>query len=335
MISDQGSTRSTGIGSWPGTDLTEALKIAFAECPDLPYLPELPARGPHADLIGRGSAVLTGLPVDLQPAGWRLADASGREHRQALALLRSDLDQLEEQAQGYSGDVKLSFAGPWTMAARMERPKGDRVVADSGARRDLGQALADGLADLVTELGKRLPEVRFILQLDEPLLPAVLAGSLPTASGLDRHRAVDRPEIAGAYSYLTQRLEVAGLSVPLAVHCCAPGAPVDLLRTAGVDGVFLDLDVLASPDWDALATGLESGLILGLGALPTSGSWSPDAVARRALRPLRDLGLDFAVASQLVVTPACGLAGMDRDSALTALRTVRRAAGILSEQLAD
>ncbi|RKH77014.1 methionine synthase, partial [Corallococcus praedator] len=29
---------STGIGSWPGTELADALKIAFAECPDLPYL---------------------------------------------------------------------------------------------------------------------------------------------------------------------------------------------------------------------------------------------------------------------------------------------------------
>ena len=46
---------STGIGSWPGTEMADALKIAFAECPDLPYLPELPARGPYAGLIGRGA----------------------------------------------------------------------------------------------------------------------------------------------------------------------------------------------------------------------------------------------------------------------------------------
>ena len=55
--------RTTGIGSWPGTDMADAIKIAFAECPDLPYLPELPARGPHAGLIGRGTAVLTGLGI--------------------------------------------------------------------------------------------------------------------------------------------------------------------------------------------------------------------------------------------------------------------------------
>ena len=52
--------RTTGIGSWPGTDMMDAIKIAFAECPDLPYLPELPARGPYAQLIGRSTAFLAG-----------------------------------------------------------------------------------------------------------------------------------------------------------------------------------------------------------------------------------------------------------------------------------
>ena len=62
--------RSTGIGSWPGTDMADAIKIAFAECPDFPYLPELPARGPYAELIGRSTAFLAGLSVDLRwPAG--------------------------------------------------------------------------------------------------------------------------------------------------------------------------------------------------------------------------------------------------------------------------
>ena len=157
--------RTTGIGSWPGTDMADAIKIAFAECPDLPYLPELPARGPYAQLIGRSTAFLAGLAVDLQPAGWRLTDASSRDHRLAISTLRSDLDVLEELAQGYEGTIKLSVAGPWTLAAMMERPRGDRVLADSGARRDLSQSLAEGIAQLVAELDRRLPDI-------DPLDPA-------------------------------------------------------------------------------------------------------------------------------------------------------------------
>ena len=206
-MTDLAPVRSTGIGSWPGTDIRDAIKIAFAECPDLPYLPELPARGAYAGLIGRSTALLAGLAVDLQPAGWRLADGSGRDHRLALSTLRSDLDELEEQAQGYAGPVKYAVAGPWTLAATVERPRGDRVLADHGARRELGQSLAEGLADLVAEMRRRLPETQPVVQLDEPLLPTVLAGGVATASGFSRHRTVEPQEVIAALRYVVERVD--------------------------------------------------------------------------------------------------------------------------------
>lgn len=339
MSGDPTPVRSTGIGSWPGTDLADALAIAFAECPDLPYLPELPARGAHAQLVGRGTAFLSGLAVDLQPAGWRLTDGSGREHRLARATVRSDLDLLEEVAQGYSGLLTFSFAGPWTLAAMMERPRGDRVIADSGARRDLGQSLTEGISQTIAEMRRRLPDVRPVVKLDEPSLPAVLAGSVPTASGFSRHRSVDEMEIGETYAQLVNALATPATGAPVTVHSCAPGVPVALLHGAGVRGISLDLDQLTTADWDALGAAMESGLWLGAGALPTavdgSAPLSADAVAGRVLRPLRALGLDPAIAAQLVLTPACGLAGHDPQAAVRALRTVRTAAGIVTEQLAD
>ena len=113
-------------------------------------------------------------------------------HRLAISTLRADLDTLEEHAQGYEGTVKLSVSGPWTLAAMMERPRGDRVLADPGARRDISQSLAEGIAQLVAELVRRLPDVDPLIQLDEPMLPAVLAGSIPNAKrpvATSRHRA--------------------------------------------------------------------------------------------------------------------------------------------------
>jgi len=323
--------RSTGIGSWPGTDMADAIKIAFAECPDLPYLPELPARGPYAQLIGRSTAFLTGLAVDVQPAGWRLTDASSREHRLAISTLRADLDLLEEHAQGYSGIVKLSAAGPWTLAAMMERPRGDRVIADSGARRDLSQSLAEGIAQLVVELDRRLPDLDILIQLDEPMLPAVLGGALATASGLSRHRAVEPPEVSGGLRHAVERLS----PTPVVVHCCAASPPIELLRTAGITGVLVDTDQLASADWDAVGASLEAGIWIGMGTLPTDRVLSPDQLARRVLQPLSDLGLEPPVAARIVITPACGLASATRDGAVRALRTVRTAAEIVTEQLAD
>ena len=297
--------RSTGIGSWPGTDMSDAIKIAFAECPELPYLPELPARGAYAEMIGRSTAFLAGLAVDLQPAGWRLTDASGRDHRLAISTLRADLDLLEEHAQGYQGPIKLSVAGPWTMAATMERPRGDRLLADRGARRDLSQSLAEGIAQLVAELVRRLPDVEFSIQLDEPLLPAVLAGTIATASGLSRHSAIEISEISGAISHAVHRLA----PTPTAVHCCATSPPIELIRSAGVSGVLVDVDKLSGADWDAVGPSLEAGLWVGLGALPTDGALGPDQLAQRVLRRLRDLNLHpELLVAQTVITPACGLA---------------------------
>lgn len=338
-MSDLTPVRSTGIGSWPGTDMADAIKIAFAEAPELPYLPELPARGAYASIIGRSTALLAGLAFDLQPAGWRLTDASGRDHRLARSTLRSDLDLLEELAQGYAGWVKFSVAGPWTLAATIERPRGDRLLADHGARRELGQSLTEGVSELIADMRRRLPDIRPLLQLDEPLLPVVLGGGVPTASGFSRHRVVDIPEVSGGFTQIVDRL-AATAEAPVVVHCCAADAPIGLLHRAGVRGVSVDLDLMSTKAWDEIGAGMSEGLWLGLGALPagpapTSPALTADWVARRVLRPLRGLGLDPELAAQLVLTPSCGLASATGAQAVTAMRTLRTAAGIVTDQLAE
>jgi hypothetical protein len=79
----------------PGTDFREAVRLVLGELPDLPHLPELPARGVHAGMVGRTLGAVTELGFDLQPAGWRLTDAAGLDHRRARSLLAEDLDVVE------------------------------------------------------------------------------------------------------------------------------------------------------------------------------------------------------------------------------------------------
>ena len=55
----------TGVGSWPGTDPREAATIVLGELGRLPHLVELPARGLGADMIGRASALLVDLQLDV------------------------------------------------------------------------------------------------------------------------------------------------------------------------------------------------------------------------------------------------------------------------------
>lgn len=328
-------TAASGIGSMPGEDASdydEAVKVVLDDLPDLPYLPELPGRGVHADMTGRALAIMSDLGADLQPAGWRLTDAPGADHRRARSLLAQDLDVVEERAQGFGGRFKIAVTGPWTLAATVERPRGDRVLADRGARRELAQALAEGLRVHIADVRRRLPDATFVVQVDEPALPAVLAGRVPTASGFHRHRSVDAPGASPALEWVFEAITSSG-AVPVA-HCCAADVPVSLLTGAGAEGVSVDLSVLASSAYDDLAGLMEQGRPVLLGVVPSTepGAWPTDqTLTEQVLRLLDMLGFDPEAAEEsLVVTPTCGLAGASSAWARRALALSRTVAANLS-----
>ncbi|MEU9738659.1 methionine synthase [Micromonospora chersina] len=321
---------ATGIGSLPGTDVAEAQRIVLGELPALPHLPELPARGPGADLIGRTGGLLVELPVELYAARWRIAPRPGRDLRRARDLMERDLDQLAEQAEEYAGPVKVQAAGPFTLAASLELPIGGRLLRDPGAVRDLAGSLGEGLRGHVAAVARRLPRATVLLQLDEPSLPAVLAGRVPTESGFGTHRAVGS-EVAR--TLLHDVIEAAG--VPTVVHCCAPDVPLDLIRTAGAVGVALDLDLVK--DLDPLGEAIDAGLGLLAGAapaLPPPAGRAPTSaqVADRVRRVWDQLGFPRRrLAEQVVVTPACGLAGATPAYVRTVLAACRDAGRRLAE----
>ena len=319
---------ATGVGSMPGDDFAEALRVVLGELPDHPHLPELPDRGAVAGLVGRAVATVGELGFDLQPAGWRLTDAPGIDQRRARSLLAQDLDVLEEQLQDYVGPLKVQVAGPWTLAATVEKPRGDKVLSDHGARRDLAQALAEGVREHLADVRRRVPSARLVLQVDEPALPFVLGGQVPTASGFGRHRSVTPPAATEALEWVVR---AAGQSATV-VHCCAADVPIGLLRRAGAGGISVDLAVLAASAYEELAVALDEGTRVHLGVVPATGQSPPSsrAALERVLRLLDMLGFGpDEVADELVLTPACGLAGADPAYARSALRAVREAAAEL------
>lgn len=315
----------------PGEDYPEAVRRSLGELPDLPFVPELPARGVTAAMTGRTLAVVEGLGFDLQPAGWRLTDAPGIDHRRAASLLAQDLDVLEELAQGYEGALKVQLAGPWTLAATVERPRGDRLVADSGARRELAQALAEGITGHLADLRRRVPGAELVVQVDEPALPAVLAGQVPTASGFGRHRSVKPPEASEALGWCFDAITAAGAST--VAHCCAGNVPFSLLRGAGAAGVSFDLDQLGVEQYDDLGTLIDDGARLYLGVVPSIDPPrvpTSKQVAERVERLLDMIGFaSEEVGGHLVLTPTCGLAGASASYARTALSLVQESAARL------
>ena len=325
-------TRASGVGSLPGDDVHEAVRLVVGELPDLPHLPELPDRGPAAGMIGRGVGVLSGLGADLQPAGWRLTDAAGADQRRARSLLAEDLDALEEHTQGFTGTVKLQVAGPWTMAASVERPRGDRVLADSGARRDLAQSLAEGLTEHVADVSRRVAGAELVVQVDEPSLPAVLGGRVPTASGWGRHRTVRPPEAGEALGWALAAAARAGAR-PV-VHCCAADVPVGLIASAGATALLVDAALLGPDSYDDVAVAVDGGLDLWPGVVPVSEPASRPAAEQLAgsvqrLWSALGYGADDLI-GRTVVTPACGLAGAGGAWARAALELTRDVARQLS-----
>jgi methionine synthase II (cobalamin-independent) len=324
------SGAATGLGSLPGTDVAEAQRLIIGELPELPHLPELPDRGPGADMIGRSAGLLVDLPVQLYVGRWQMAPRPGRDHRRIADLLERDLDQLTEQADRYAGPIKVQAAGPWTLAASLDLAIGGRMLRDPGAVRDLTDSLAEGLRRHVADVQRRLPRASVLVQLDEPSLPAVLAGHIPTESGLSAYRAVGG---AGAASAL--RAVVRAVGVPVIVHCCAPAVPLQVVRDAGAAAVALDLGTIK--DLDPLGEALEAGLGLFAGAVatrPAPGSPPPTSakVAERVRTLWSRLGFPAArLPEQVVITPACGLAGASPSYVRAVLKACRDAGRRLAE----
>lgn len=323
---------ATGVGSMPGGDAREAAKTVTGSFEDFPFLAELPARGPGADMIGRTAGLLVELYAHVEPSGWRISDRPGRDTRRARSWLGEDLDALEEFTQGYEGPLKVQAVGPWTLAAALELRGGEAALSDPGACRDLAGSLTEGLRGHLAEVRRRVPGARVVLQLDEPSLTSVLLGQVRTASGYRTHRAVDRQVVEGAL-----REVIAVHDGPVVVHSCAPGVPFGLLRRAGAAGVSFDFSLLTERDEEPIGEAVEAGTVLFAGVVPStdpaSGALSDPGGSVMGVRTLwRRLGLNpGTLAKSVVVTPTCGLAGASPEYARKALAHCARAARSLAD----
>ncbi|MFI6031317.1 methionine synthase [Amycolatopsis magusensis] len=300
---------ATGIGSMPGTDATEAAAVIFGELPDFPHEPELPSRGVGADLLGRTAGLLVDLAVEVVPSGYRVAARPGHDHRRAVDLRRWDLDVLQEAA-GRPPLLKTQVAGPWTLGAGIELPRGHRVMTDRGALREFSESLLEGLRTHVNELAARTG-AKIVVQLDEPSLPAVLAGALSTPSGYGNVPAVHAPEARDLLAHVIDGAKsITGQ--PVIVHCCAKRPPFELLREAGAGAIAFDLTVvdLSSAMLDEIGETWDAGVELFLGLTPATRSEKDlRALARPALDLVDRLGFNRSIlAERAVPTPVCGLA---------------------------
>jgi len=198
-----------------------------------------------------------------------------------------------------------------------------------------------------------------VVQVDEPGLPAVIAGTVPTASRLNR---LPVPETADLHTRLGAIISAARAFT--LVHCCALSVPFGIIKGAGADGVGCDLGRLAQTAEDGLAEAVEAGLGIVAGVIPATGTATApeppaaDGAARVVTALWQRMGWPVAqsggagpvkgdsegglgrragggVPAQVVLAPACGMAGATPGYARAAMARCREAARMLPELIEE
>ena len=335
----QNQVTATALGPWPGTDPAEAARIVRGELgsPHLPFLAELPDRGVGSDALGRTASLLVELAIDVQPHGWRLVDRPGKDLRRAKSALATDINVLADVAgseESSAKELKIQLRGPLSLAAGLYLHNGERALLDYGARRDIAESLAVGVAEHISRIRAAVPGAGIVVQLDEPDISSVLAGTIPTASGYRTLRSIPGEEVTGSWRLVIDALRAAGVAETV-VSVPEIEAPIQQILSSGADGVALPLKALTTRQWEQIATAVEAGKCLWAGALPIE---NPRATLPRTAglvdtvwRPWRQLGLPASSLGAVRVTPSDGLAGFSPSGAKEVLNRLTQIADGLNQ----
>lgn len=335
-------TGVSGTGPWPGTDVLEAQSSVVGDLVDspsevqgLPFSVLLPARGPWGERAGHAAALLTEVPTELGPHGWKLADRPGGDLARARAFVREDLDALAVAAHGYAGPLVVPVAGPMTLAATLYLARGDRVLSDAGAVSELAESLSLGVGEHVAAVRRVVPGADVTVLLHEPLLAQVVAGVLPTFSGYAALRAVRGPVAAERIAAVADGVRAGGASA-VVVHGGTSWAAVPAIRAAHADGLALAVGGLDERGWERVAETVEAGLRLWAELPPQASSQcaGPDVVGQADVltRPWRSVGLPAAGLRDVVLLAGEAPGQSTPDDARAALAGLVRAGRIVAER---
>lgn len=294
---------ATGIGSLPHEDAEEAARFALDAHPRLPSAPSLPKRSATEGMVAQAAWGITGVSV-LQD-GSLLVDEAAVDPEEPLGdpgvggepfvALRAFLDAIA----GRVAPFKLQLTGPVTLGLALHAV-GVATDRAFGVARLAVSARIKATLHLARQLAPGATPVMF---LDEPGLRAALDPGFP----LDLDDALDLVSSAMA---VIEDTAIAGL------HCCGP-ADWQAVLQSGPQILSLPVGMGAAGHAGAIAGFLERGGWIAWGAVPTDGPLieSGDVLWRRLWtewEALSAAGCDpRLVREQAIITPACGLVGLD------------------------
>ncbi|MCS4491836.1 hypothetical protein N7326_05560 [Corynebacterium sp. ES2794-CONJ1] len=311
-------------GEFPGTDLESAADIISSETGSLRAIPRLVQRGLGADLVGHTMAVIEELPVDIGPRSWRLSARPQQISRRLFDMRERDLDQLVEF--WGRGDIHCHVMGPWSLASRIELPRGHRAITDRGAVEEIFTLFAAGVQQHILDLKKRFGK-RVTLAIYEPDVKDLMRGTLPGTSDFDRIPAMNMEDLAPRLAHCVSVLPNDNTWLYLRSR-----EDFQIVQHAQFPGLMADIDSLCTAEiLDACGEAVASGMPLALGAVnPKKPYESETDLAQRVIRLADEWAIDRCLLlERLSITHTGDLSeGSQLDAAHT-LERVRKVAQIL------
>jgi methionine synthase II (cobalamin-independent) len=290
------------IGSLPHDDAAEAVAFVLDSQPRLPAAPSLPRRSAVEGMIPQAAWGIDG--VQVLADGSLLVDEGAVDPELPLdgGIQGEPFVALRAFIQAIAGRVapfKIQLTGPVTLGLALHAVgvPGDRAFAVAG------KAVGARTAAVLRAARHAAPGATPLVFLDEPGLTAALDPGFPL--GVD-----DTLDLVSSALAAIEERAIAGL------HCCGR-ADWPVVLQAGPQMLSLPVGAGATDHPGAFADYLERGGWLAWGAVPTDrplgetpeilwrrlvGEW--DGLAEGGCEPRR-------LVEQALITPACGLVGMD------------------------
>jgi methionine synthase II (cobalamin-independent) len=293
---------ASAVGSLPHEHVGEAVGFALAAQPRLPAAPSLPRRSAVEGMIPQAAWGIPGVLV--LPDGSLLVDEAAVDPDLPLGPALGDepfvgLRAFLAAIEGRVAPYKVQLTGPVTLGLALHAVG----VAADRAFAVAAKAVGARTREVLGEARRAAPGATPLLFLDEPGLTAALEPGFPL--GVD-----DTLDLVSSALASAQDEAIAGL------HCCGR-ADWPVVLQAGPQMLSLPVDAGARDHPGAFADYLERGGWLAWGAVPTDRPLGDTAeiLWRRLMaewEALVDGGCEaHKLVEQALITPACGLAGLD------------------------
>jgi len=322
----------TGIGSFPFTDINEAVDVIFSSCREIPFWPQLPRRAPTENMY---IAFLESVPsvVMDEESGSAFVDTTKTEGIEqfyenysgkaldAFAIsskMAPGFYRFLERLQDIRKDVKFikcQLTGPFSMGLGLKDEQEKPIIYNHGFFDIILKALHMKAQWMIKTIKASYPEKDIIIFFDEPYM--VSFGSA--------YVSIPKENVIAIFNEVAS-----GLDAKRGVHCCG-NTDWSVLLNADLDIINYDaynyLDTIFYYK-DDLARFLAKGGWISPGLVPSSKEVL--AASAKDIEALKTkffdamAGIGAAIKDRdILVTPSCGLGSLTAEEARRAMELLR------------